>query len=91
LLLLAYNIVFKRVPLAQNNGVEIFYRLVYKIPHLERPVRQITYKILQSWFGLTEKSVNDKKIANFKSIGHWLGKLTIGNGMPVLINKINLK
>jgi hypothetical protein len=34
LLLLAYNIVFKRVPLAQNNGVEIFYRLVYKIPHL---------------------------------------------------------
>jgi hypothetical protein len=40
---------------------------------------------------LTEKSINDKKIANFKSLGFWLGKLTLAKGMPVLINKINIR
>lgn len=26
--LLAYNIVFKRVSITQNNGIEVFYRLI---------------------------------------------------------------
>ncbi len=92
-LLLAYNIVFKRIPLSAHNsaGVEIFYRLVEKMPRIESPVRKLTYKILQAWFALTEKSVNDKKISNFKSIGYWLGKLTLARGMPILINKINIR
>jgi hypothetical protein len=55
------------------------------------PVRSITYKILKAWFNLTDKSINDKKISNFKSLGFWLGKLTIGKGMPILINKINIR
>lgn len=46
---------------------------------------------MQAWFSLTEKSVNDKKLPNFKSLGSWLGKLTFGKGMPILINKINIK
>lgn len=35
-LLLAYNIVFKRIPLAapNNAGVEIFYRLTQKLPNI---------------------------------------------------------
>jgi hypothetical protein len=92
-LLLAYNIVFKRIPLSAHNnaGVEIFYRLVEKIPRIEPPVRKLTYRILQAWFALTEKSVNDKKLSNFKSLGFWLGKLTIAKGMPILINKINVR
>jgi hypothetical protein len=89
--LLAYNIVFKRIPLAQNNGMEIFYRLVDRIPRLERPVLAITYQILEAWFKLTDKSVNDKRIANFKAIGSWLGRLTISKGRPVSINKINIR
>lgn len=37
------------------------------------------------------KSVNDKRLANFKNVGSWLGKLTIGKGMPIPIHKLNLK
>lgn len=51
----------------------------------------ITYKILQSWFNLTGKSVNDKKFSHFKNIGGWLGRMTIGKGIPVPIYKLNLK
>jgi len=51
----------------------------------------LTYKILQAWFSLTDKSVNDKKLGNFKSLAFWLGKLTIGKGTPILINKINIR
>jgi hypothetical protein len=40
---------------------------------------------------LKGKSINDKKLANFKNIGSWLGKLTIGKGMPIPIYKLNLK
>jgi hypothetical protein len=89
--LLAYNIVFKRIPFAQNNGMEIFNKLVEKLPRLEKPVLNITYKILDAWFKLTDKSINDKRITNFKAIGTWLGKLTIARGQPVAINKLNLR
>ncbi len=89
--LLAYNIVFKRIPLAQNNSAEIFNKLVEKLPRLEKPVLNTTYKILDAWFRLTDKSINDKRLANFKSIGNWLGKLTIAKGQPVAINRINLR
>ena len=51
----------------------------------------ITYKILDAWFKLTDKSINDKRMANFKAIGSWLGKLTIARGQPVAINKLNLR
>ena len=88
---LAYNIVFKRIAVAQGNGMEICYKLVERIPRLEKPVLNITYRILQAWFSLSEKSNNDKKLASFKAIGSWLGKLTIAKGMPVPINKINIR
>jgi len=64
---------------------------VEKLPKIEPSVRRLTYKILQAWFSLTEKSINDKKVSNFKSLGFWLGKLTIGKGMPILISKINIR
>lgn len=51
----------------------------------------ITYKVLQSWFNLTGKSINDKKFANFKNIAAWLGKMTIGKSIPVPIYKLNIK
>jgi hypothetical protein len=51
----------------------------------------ITYKILEAWFKLTDKSINDKRITNFKAIGSWLGKLTIARGQPVAINRLNLR
>lgn len=46
---------------------------------------------MQEWFALKTKSVNDRKIANFKNIGSWLSKLTIGKGMPIPMHKLNLK
>lgn len=82
---------FKRIPFAQNNGVEIFNKLVEKLPRLEKPVLNITYRILDAWFRLTDKSINDKRLQNFKSIGNWLGKLTIAKGQPVAINRLNLR
>lgn len=90
--LLAYSIVFKRISTTtQNNGIEIIYRLVEKLPKLEKPVLSITYKILREWFGLKNKSINDKKLSNFKNIGSWLGKLTIGKGMPIPIHNLNIR
>lgn len=65
--------------------------MVEKLPIIEKPILKITYEILQKWFALKAKSVNDKKLANFKNIGSWLGKLTIGKGMPIPIYKLNLK
>ena len=92
IVLLACHIVFKRISIAQNNSNEIFSRLMDKLPKVTKPVLKITYRILQYWFGLTGKSpVNDKKFSNFKSIGSWLGKMTIGKGMPVPFYKLNLK
>lgn len=61
------------------------------MPLIEKPVLKITYKILKAWFGLKGKSINDKKLLNFKNIGAWLGKLTIGKGMPIPIHKLNLR
>ena len=61
------------------------------MPKIEFPVKRLTYKILQSWFALTEKSVNDKKLSQFKTLGFWLGKLTIGRGSPILIDRINIR
>lgn len=58
---------------------------------IEKPILNITFKILQQWFALKGKSVNDKKLTNFKNIGSWLGKLTIGKGMPIPIYKLNIK
>ena len=90
--LLAYNIVFKRISITQNNGTEIFSRLLERLPSVEVPVLKTTYLILQHWFSLTDKSpVNDKKLTNFKNIGSWLGKLTIGKGIPVPFYELNLK
>ena len=93
MVLLAYNIVFKRIPVAahNNSGMEIFYRLVDRLPKIETPVRRLTYQLLQAWFTLTEKSCNDKKLGYFKSLAFWLGKLTIGKGMPILIDRINIR
>jgi hypothetical protein len=65
--------------------------LVEKLPVIEKPILRITYEILQKWFSLKSKSVNDKKLGNFKNIGLWLGKLTIGKGVPIPIYKLNLK
>ena len=63
-----------------------------RLPHVEKPVLRITYKVLQHWFALTGKSpLNDKKLVTFKNIGSWLGKMTIGKGMPVPFHKLNLK
>lgn len=91
--LIAYNIVFKRIPLAQgSNGTEVFYQLVERLPQIEKPILNITYKILNSWFSITtNKSINDKKLSNFKNLGYWLGRLTISRGMPVPIHKLNLR
>lgn len=61
------------------------------MPIIEKPILKITYRILQEWFNLTGKSVNDKKIVNFKNIGSWLSKLTIAKGMPIPIHKLNIK
>jgi hypothetical protein len=38
---------------------------------------KVTYKILQKWFSLSGKSVNDKRAKNIKNIGFWLGKVTL--------------
>lgn len=89
--LLSYNIVFKRVSMSQSSGFEVFYKLIEKLPIIEKPILRITYKIMQEWFALKTKSVNDRKIANFKNIGSWLSKLTIGKGMPIPMHKLNLK
>ena len=51
--LIAYNIVFKRIPLAQgSNGTEVFYQLVERLPQIEKPILNITYRILQNWFSI---------------------------------------
>lgn len=89
---LAYNIVFKRISTTtQNNGFEVMCKLVEKLPIIEKPVLKITYKILQEWFALKNKSVNDKKLSNFKNIGAWLGKLTVGKGCPIPMHKLNIR
>lgn len=67
------------------------YQLIEKLPAIYNPILKVTYKILQEWFALKNKSVNDKKLSNFKNIGFWLGKLTIAKGMPVSIHKLNLR
>lgn len=65
--------------------------LLAKVTRLERPVTKLTYKILEKWFKLSGKSVNDNKLKQFKSLGYWLGRLTIARNEPVLINRLNLK
>lgn len=35
--------------------------------------------------------MNDKKLSHFKSLGFWLGKLTIGKGTPILMDRINIR
>lgn len=69
----------------------MFAKMLENLPKAEKPVMKLTYKILQNWFNLSGKSVNDKKFTHFKNIGAWLGRMTIGKGMPVPIYKLNLK
>jgi CCR4-NOT transcription complex subunit 1 len=64
---------------------------VSKVNRLERPVTKLTYKILDRWFKLTGKSINDTKLKQFKNLGYWLGRLTIARSEPVLINRLNIK
>jgi CCR4-NOT transcription complex subunit 1 len=88
----SYHIVFRRIPTCnQPNSFEIYVNMLGKVPRLERPVTKLTYKILQKWFRLTGKSVNDNKLKQFKNLGYWLGRLTIARNEPVLINRLNLK
>lgn len=62
-----------------------------KIPGLDKPILKITYKVLNRWFSLQGKSVNDNKMSHFKNIGSWLGKMTISQGMPIPLHRLNLK
>ena len=62
-----------------------------KIPGLDKPILKITYKVLNKWFSLQGKSVNDNKMSHFKNIGSWLGKMTISQGMPIPLHRLNLK
>lgn len=80
------------ISITQNNGIEVFVRLLDCIPKAEKPIINMTYKILRNWFNLLGKSTsNDKKFSHFKNLGLWLGRMTIGKGMPVPIYKLNLK
>jgi CCR4-NOT transcription complex subunit 1 len=89
--LLAYRIL-KMISITQNNGMEVFVKLLDNLPKAERPVINMTYKILQNWFNLVGKSAsNDKKFTHFKNLGTWLGRITIGKGLPIPIYKLNIK
>ena len=46
---------------------------------------------MQKWFALTGKSIHDKKINAFKNIGSWLGRMTLGKGIPIPLHKLNLR
>lgn len=89
---LSYHIVFKRLTtLGQPNAFEIYVCLLNRVNKLEKPIVKLTYKILDKWFKLTGKSVNDSKLKQFKNIGYWLGRVTIARNEPILINRLNLK
>lgn len=75
---ISYHIVFKRITtLGQPNAYEIYVWLLNKVNKLEKPIVKLTYKILDKWFKLTGKSVNDSKLKQFKNIGYWLGRITL--------------
>lgn len=69
----------------------VYMDLINEMPTISKSVISLTYKVLQKWFGLQGKSINDKKLKSFKNIGLWLGKLTLGRSEPILITKLNLK
>ena len=69
----------------------VYYDLLSDMPSMAKPVISLTYKVLQKWFALQGKSVNDKKLKSFKNIGLWLGKITLGRSEPLLITKLDLK
>lgn len=82
----------KMISITQNNGIEVFVKLLENIPKAEKPVINMTYKIMQNWFNLSGKSAsNDKKFSHFKNLGSWLGRMTIGKGLPIPIYKLNIK
>ena len=86
------HIVFKRITVCnQPNSFEIYVGLLARVARLERPVTKLTYKLLDRWFHLTAKSVNDNKIKQFKTLGYWLGRLTLARSEPILISRLNLK
>ena len=67
------------------------HRLIEKVPKVEKPMINITYRILHYWFSLSSKSINDKKHNNFKNLGYWIGKVTINRGRIIPIHKLNLR
>ena len=70
---------------------EVYFNLLCKLPIVVKPVVSLSYKVLQKWFNLQGKSVNDKKVKSFKNIGTWLGRITMGRTEPILISKLNIK
>ena len=88
----SYHIVFKRVTAcSQPNAFEIYVGLIARVTRLERPITKLTYKLLDRWFHLAVKSVNDNKVKQFKNLGYWLGRLTLARNEPILISRLNLK
>lgn len=69
----------------------VYYDLINLLPNFSKAVVNLSYKVLQKWFNLQGKSINDKKLKSFKNIGLWMGKVTIAKSEPLLINKLNLK
>lgn len=83
---------YKRIPNCnQANMFEVYFNLLCKLPIVVKPVVSLSYKVLQKWFNLQGKSVNDKKVKSFKNIGTWLGRITMGRTEPILISKLNIK
>lgn len=53
---------------------------------------KVTYEVLEHWFELNGKSPsNDKKFGHFRNIGAWLGRITIGKGVPIPIHKLHIR
>jgi hypothetical protein len=71
-------LVFRRISHCnQSTALEVYINLFNKFKRAEKYIMKVTYKILQKWFSLSGKSVNDKRAKNIKNIGFWLGKVTL--------------
>lgn len=91
---IAHNLIFKRITVSNQSNMssmENYVKLVERLPTVENIMLNLCYKILQKFFALTANSINDKKFNNFKHAGVWLGRMTIGRGVPVPIHKLHLK
>ena len=88
----SFHLVYKRITnCTQPSMFDVYCSLISNLPLIEKPVVNLTYRVMQKWFSLSGKSVNDKKLKAFKNLGTWLGRITIGRKEPLLIHKINLK